>query len=278
MHTALVVLQLLTAPLAAAAPKTAPAPSFRMSPQSYNARHLRRAVTVDGRLDERDWKAAPRVGAFVDLASGRPDDKAIEAKLLWDEQTIYVAFRSADDNVTSTETSSDPQASAEDAVEVMIRERGAGRAPLSVRLAANGAVSEQNQSPPPPGQAAAPVRAAVTVQGTLDRPRDRDRGWTAELAIPLAALPLQQGQRERRLAAGNLWELNLYRVDKVPGRPARQLVWSRMFDRDPRAADQAGDLCLADAKGESPAQAVEREEEREERREERERERAERRR
>jgi hypothetical protein len=169
MKTVLVLLPLLAAP------------SFRVSPQSYNARHLRRAVSIDGRLDERDWKAAPRLGAFVDVASGGHDDKAIEAKLLWDEQTIYVAFRSADDNVTSTQTSSDPEASAEDAVELTIRERGAGQPPLSVRLGANGAVSEQHRPPLPSGQEAVPVRAAVKVLGTLDRPKTRTaagpRSW-----------------------------------------------------------------------------------------------------
>jgi hypothetical protein len=42
-----------------------------------------------------------------------------------------------------------------------------------------------------------------------------------------------------------------------------------MFDRDPRAADQAGDLCLADEKGRIPPRRVEEEEEREERERER---------
>jgi hypothetical protein len=81
----------------------------------------------------------------------------------------------------------------------------------------------------------------------------------------VAALGTPEGKTDRRLAAGDLWELNLFRRDQAPGRPARLLVWSRLFERDPHAVEQAGDLCLADEKGRDPAQLYEEQEEREER-------------
>ena len=58
------------------------------------------------------------------------------------------------------------------------------------------------------------AKHAVRVDGTLNDPSDTDRGWTAELAIPLASLsavprlPPQPGDR---------WRMNLYRLDHGKG-------------------------------------------------------------
>jgi hypothetical protein len=249
--------------------KAAPAP-FRMSGQSHNARRARGPIKIDGRIAERAWKAALPLGAFVDVADGKHDDKAVRAWVLWDEHNIYIGVQCVDENVTSTVASADVEATTEDSIEVLLHERGAPPGQLVVRLAANGAISEQGRRPARPGEAAAPARGAVRVQGTLDRSRDRDRGWSAEIAIPAAALvPPERG----KLAWGDLWELNLVRVDRAAGKPARQLVWSRMFDRDPHAPDQAGDLRLADEKGEDPTSKFEAEEKERERERDRDKER-----
>jgi hypothetical protein len=252
-------------PPRAAAPAS---PSFRMHGQSYQARRTKRPLKVDGRLDERAWKVAPAAGAFMELDAVPLEGTAIEAKLLWDERNLYVAVRNEDENVSSTLSSANVATSSEDAIEVVIRERGARGGPLTVRLAANGAISEQGRPTPAAGQTPVPVRGAVRVQGTLDRPGDKDRGWSAEIAIPASALGAQDGSGSRRaLAWGDLWEVNLFRVDKAPGQTARRWAWSRLFDRDPYAAEQAGDVRLADEKGEDPtsvfeAQEKEREKER----------------
>jgi hypothetical protein len=51
------------------------------------------------------------------------------------------------------------------------------------------------------------VRSAVKVQGTLNRPGDKDQGWTVELAIPYAQLNVKKSPEQ-----GDFWRINFSRV------------------------------------------------------------------
>src|SRR5439155_13455923 len=53
------------------------------------------------------------------------------------------------------------------------------------------------------------MRSAVAIQGTLNDSRDTDRGWTAELAIPIARLTAVPHPPK----LGDRWRFNLYRID-----------------------------------------------------------------
>jgi hypothetical protein len=56
------------------------------------------------------------------------------------------------------------------------------------------------------------LRLAVAVDGTLNDPRDRDRGWTVELAIPWAALA-DSGRNIVPPRRGAEWRVNFSRVE-----------------------------------------------------------------
>jgi hypothetical protein len=63
------------------------------------------------------------------------------------------------------------------------------------------------------------LRTAVCVDGTLDNREDTDRGWTAEYAIPFAAL------KRYTPRPGERWRVNLYRIDLEP-EPREFQAWS----------------------------------------------------
>jgi hypothetical protein len=52
----------------------------------------------------------------------------------------------------------------------------------------------------------------VALDGTLNDPRDRDRGWTVELAIPWAAFA-DSGRNTVPPRAGDQWRVNFSRVE-----------------------------------------------------------------
>ncbi|MGH7594450.1 MAG: carbohydrate-binding family 9-like protein, partial [Gemmatimonadales bacterium] len=56
------------------------------------------------------------------------------------------------------------------------------------------------------------LRIAVALDGTLNDPRDRDRGWTVELAIPWAAFG-DSGRNVVPPRAGARWRVNFSRVE-----------------------------------------------------------------
>jgi len=61
-------------------------------------------VQVDGRLDDAAWAEAPPVGTFtqVDPDEGRPASEATEARVLYDDEAIYIGIRGRDRGRIST--------------------------------------------------------------------------------------------------------------------------------------------------------------------------------
>jgi len=72
------------------------------------------------------------------------------------------------------------------------------------------------------------MRAAVKIDGTVEVRRDRDRGWTAEIALPLGAVRGRDDRMAVRLppAVGDSWRINLVRVDKPRDRPLTAASWN----------------------------------------------------
>ncbi len=92
------------------APQTAPEPALKTScGQTYYCLKTRRnAITIDARLDERAWQKAP---AWTDFRTPGPaHTPAIfpsEARLLWSDDYVYLAYRCATDTIRSTITERD---------------------------------------------------------------------------------------------------------------------------------------------------------------------------
>jgi hypothetical protein len=58
----------------------------------YAAHRAAGPIAIDGRLDEADWKAAPRSPRFSDLVRGAPGIHDTRAAVLWDDQNLYVGY------------------------------------------------------------------------------------------------------------------------------------------------------------------------------------------
>lgn len=117
-------------------------------------------IQIDGELDEVAWRAPARTGQFVD-AAGNLASPYSDARLLRDDQFLYVAFYAADEDIRST-----------DAFTVTF----SGSRTVTMRFAAN-------------GKAPNGTRIARDVDGSVDAPADDDEEWLLETAIPLAAIP-----------------------------------------------------------------------------------------
>ena len=61
----------------------------------YVARMIAKPIKVDGKLDDAAWAAAPSTGLFVNTMTGAAVEQKTEAKVLWDNKFLYVAFDNA---------------------------------------------------------------------------------------------------------------------------------------------------------------------------------------
>jgi len=252
-------LALLSAGLAVAGePWPFPWPESRVA--RYDARRARGPIAVDGRLDEADWKAAPRSPRFSDLVRGAPGIHDTRAAVLWDDEHLYVAYWVEEPFVEGTLTERDSLIYKNNDVELFVAGRDAyyeleinslgtiyevffvweeayekvGYATMpefargGPRVRPFGGVGFKNH---PRGSRIGfwrwdlpGLRTAVHVDGTVNDNRDRDRGWTVEIAIPwtgLAALARPDG---RRLPPrdGDVWRMDFSRFNQYKEAPPAQ--------------------------------------------------------
>jgi len=181
----------------------------------YRVHRAAAAPAIDGALLEGAWDRAERTGRFVRSLDGKPAAAATEARLLWDDQALYVAFQCEDANVATPFTRDDEQLYTSNVVEIFLNPSGDLAHYVEIEVAPSNALFDASFTGRRAGMDlgwSSGARHAVQVDGTLNDPRDVDRGWTVELAIPFAKLP--GGPKPKR---GDEWRFNLYRLRQPPG-------------------------------------------------------------
>ncbi len=237
-------------------------------PKRYLVRKSAKPVKIDGKLDEAAWKTAPSTGAFVNTLTGAAVEPATEAKLLWDDQNLYIAFENADADVWSSLDKRDDKLWQQEAVEVMIDADANGKTYVELQVAPNGNVFDtylpeyrKYESSVDPKRKEydwnSKVKAKVVVDGTLNKRNDVDKSWTVEMSLPLAdANGLAKDGAKVPPSYGDRWRLALFRLDAPEGKPQAAAAWSPPLVGDFHALDKFGDLVFADDKGEIPQPAV----------------------
>jgi len=166
---------------------------------AFLAARAKTPVVVDGRLDEAAWKVA-RAYALTLPSSMRAEGKTLEergsVRILHDGQTLWFGVDFQDSDVVSNAQADDEEIyTLGDVVEIFLRPPGQTWY-WEIHFAPNGRRSSYWY----PGRGRLGLRgedthvrppfwnAAAVVDGTLNDWRDKDRRWTAEVAIPIAKL------------------------------------------------------------------------------------------
>jgi len=211
-------------------------------------------IVVDGRLDEPSWQHAVRSPRFEDLEEpGRPALFETRAAVLWDDDYLYVGFWVEDPDVRATYTERDSMICEENDVEVFIAgedsyyefelnplgtimerfyvwqnayvEAGFGAHPEFDLQGTDlvdtlGGIKTGHAHPRGrrwafrqwdlPG-----LKWAVHVDGTINDPSDRDRGWTAEIAFPWQSLKHLADGRSLPAREGDIWRMDFSRFQWI---------------------------------------------------------------
>jgi predicted esterase len=214
-------------------------------PKSYQCRHAAQPVTVDGKLDEAVWNDAPWTDDFGDIQGGsRPKPRfRTRAKMLWDDQFLYVAAELDEPNVWATLTNHDGVIFFDPDFEVFIDPKGETAPYGEFEMNALNTTWDLllnkpyiDQGKPQNDWEITGLKSAVEIRGTLNNPADRDRGWTIEIAFPWESL----SKLARHAGApheGEQWRMNFSRVEwqtvitngvtqKIPNTPEDNWVWS----------------------------------------------------
>jgi Carbohydrate family 9 binding domain-like len=221
----------------------------------YVARKVKTPPKLDGKLDDAAWKDAPASDAFVNTLTGAPVEQKTTAKMVWDDKNLYIAFDNVDADVWAELTKHDDKLWTQEVDEVMIDADGDGKTYIELQVAPNGTTFDsylpmyrQNQNDWESG-----MKTAVKVDGTLNKRTDTDKGWSVEIALPLEAV---KGRAEKGPQLppklGDVWRINLYRMDSPKGKAQVGSGWSPPMVGDFHALDKFGELVFGDEKGAAP--------------------------
>ena len=200
---------------------------------------------IDGRLDDAAWREAPWTDDFADIEGDlkpRPRYRT-RAKMLWDDQFFYIAAELDDPHVWATLKQHDSVIFQDNDFEVFIDPDGDNHAYYEYEINALNTDWDlflqrpyRDGGPALNGWEIVGLKSGTHVNGTLNDPSDKDRGWTVELAFPWKALG-HYTDRPSPPRDGDQWRLNFSRVEwepvvegkttkKVAGKREDNWVWS----------------------------------------------------
>ncbi|RPI84232.1 MAG: hypothetical protein EHM42_07670 [Planctomycetaceae bacterium] len=186
-------------------------------------------IAIDGRLDEPAWFAAPEVGPFQFTWHKHGTQEQSVAKLLWDDENLYVAHICEDAHITARHTQHDGPIPEDDCFEVIFAPDPA-RPDVYFNIEWNvigGYVDNHRPEGPKKPRAkvwdAEGVRIAGTFEGTLNDDSDTDSRWTVEVSIPLRNFAKYMPHMPPQ--PGSHWNLNLNRHGGQTN--AQYSQWSR---------------------------------------------------
>jgi hypothetical protein len=190
-------------------------------PRGYVCYRARKPIVIDGKLDDEAWKDAPWTDDFVDIeGAAKPKPRfRTRAKMLYDDQYFYIAAELEEPHVWATLKDHDAVIFHDNDFEVFIDPNGDNHEYYEFEMNALNTTWDLLLTRPYkdggkpvncweiPG-----MKTAVHVDGTLNDPRDRDRGWTLEIAFPWTALK-ELAYQDVPPANGVQWRVNFSRVE-----------------------------------------------------------------
>lgn len=219
--------------------------SLIQPPLGYVVQRADRPIQVSGRMDDPEWASAPWTEDFVDIeGDAKPKPRfRTRAKMLWDAQNLYIGADVEEPNVWGTLTEHDSVIFHDNDFEVFLDPDGDGHLYTELELNALNTTWDlllvkpyRAGGPPVDGFELKGLKTAVHVDGTLNDPGSRDKGWTVEIAIPWTALTQIAGC-DCPPNVGDHWRINFSRVEwrtkvadgknvKVPNAGEDNWVWS----------------------------------------------------
>jgi hypothetical protein len=189
---------------------------------TYRAPRRNAAIVIDGKLDDPGWVGVPGTGRFVRTMDGGPTKYRTEAKLVWDDEFLYVGFDGDDEDVWFNLQKNDAPIYQEEVYEIFIDADGDGATYNELEISPGNFIFDAYFPARRQGMDLSwdsQMKHAVSVRGTVNNPSDVDQGWSAELQIPvsrLASVPRWPPM------AGDRWRFNLYRLEWHSGRKVNE--------------------------------------------------------
>ena len=191
-----------------------------IEPQQYVCYPTYNEIVIDGMVNDPDWSKTEWTDLFQDIEGNKKPAPLFKtrAKLLWDEQYLYVYAELEEPDVWANITQRDAVIFHDNDFEVFIDPDGDTHGYFEFEMNALNTVWDLLL--PKPYRDGGPaindwnysaLKSAVQVKGTLNNPSDRDKGWSVEIAFPLKDFQIYSATGMPR--DGDTWRINFSRVE-----------------------------------------------------------------
>ncbi len=180
----------------------------------YYCYYTTEPITIDGKISEPAWGAAPVLDFAIPAGGGVPVSPT-EGRLLWDEAYLYVSFKAIDKDIWSTLTERDSATFRNDVLEIFVKPPAVKEKYYNFEINALGTVFDARNAPGIPWEVRKQwdckgLEHKITIKGTLNQRDDKDSYWQMEVAIPFSSLPVYKQGTPR---PGEQWRFHLARYD-----------------------------------------------------------------
>jgi len=198
-----------------------PGSKIEYDPRTYVCHKADTPIIIDGRLDDDVWEDVQWTDSFVDIEGSLKPDPFYDtkAKMLWDDNYFYFGAYMEDPHVWASITARDAVVYKDNDFEIFLDPDGDTH--NYYELEVNALETEWDLmllKPYHDGDKVAldswdipGLISKVHVDGTINDPSDRDRGWSVEIAIPWKAL-IGNFRSKTPPKEGEQWKVNFSRV------------------------------------------------------------------
>ena len=196
------------------------APLISFDPRTYLCGYTADAPTIDGKIDDVAWAAAPWTTPFLDIQGPQEASPRFgcRAKMLWDEHGFYIAAELPEPHLWATYDRRDSVIYHENDFEVFLDPDGDTHGYMELEINALNTVWDlllekpyRDGGPAVDAWDIPGLRTAVHLEGTLNDPSDTDVRWTVEIAIPWDDLR-ENANKPCPPLPGDQWRVNFSRV------------------------------------------------------------------
>lgn len=188
-------------------------------PLTYVAHKVAAPLTIDGKPDDLAWQKASWTADFIDIEGLKKPTYRTHVKMLWDDTYFYIFAKITEPHIWADlkkhdaiifhnndfELFIDPDNDTKNYYEFEINALGTTwdlflNAPY--RIKNNVVLNDWEMTG---------LKSAVHIEGTLNNPKDTDKYWTVELAIPWAVY--KTDYFHNNVPKNKFWRVNFSRVN-----------------------------------------------------------------
>lgn len=222
-----------------------PVPNIEFSPKIYNCIKTETAPNIDGKLNEEAWQQAEWTDEFIDIEGNNKPLPYLKtkAKLLWDEDNLYIAAELEEPHLWATLQKHDSVIYFDNDFEVFLDPDWDTQNYYEMEMNALNTTWDllitqtyyEEDCHAIDSWEITGMQTAVNFDGTLNDPEDEDVGWTLEIAMPWKALE-ECANHNGAPEPKEMWRMNFSRVQwdlkvengeyKKQKKPEHNWVWS----------------------------------------------------